>query len=48
MKLLQEKGLLSLAAGPRVLRFLPSFAASEEDMRIGAEKLAEVLKEAAI
>ena len=48
VKLLQEKGLLSLAAGPRVLRFLPSFAASEEDMRIGAEKLAEVLKEAAI
>jgi Ornithine/acetylornithine aminotransferase len=31
VKALQENGLLSLTAGPRTLRFLPSFAAEEKD-----------------
>lgn len=48
VKALQAAGLLSLAAGPRVLRFLPSFAASEEDIRLGAKKLAETLNGNAI
>lgn len=33
VKALQENGLLSLAAGPRVVRFLPSFAVTEETAR---------------
>ncbi|GHV29314.1 aspartate aminotransferase family protein [Synergistales bacterium] len=32
VKSLQKGGLLCLAAGPRVVRFLPSFAASSEDV----------------
>lgn len=32
VKELQKRGVLSLAAGPRVVRFLPSFAACEQDM----------------
>jgi acetylornithine/LysW-gamma-L-lysine aminotransferase len=40
---LQEKGLISLAAGPRVVRFLPSFAASFDDASRAAEILEEVL-----
>lgn len=31
VKALQAKGLLALAAGPRTVRFLPSFAASGAD-----------------
>ena len=37
VKALQENGLLSLAAGPRVVRFLPSFAVTEEIAREAAD-----------
>ena len=33
VKALQDNGLLSLAAGPRVVRFLPSFAVTKETAR---------------
>ncbi|MDO5562559.1 MAG: aminotransferase class III-fold pyridoxal phosphate-dependent enzyme [Synergistaceae bacterium] len=42
---LQENGVLALAAGPRVLRFLPSFAATERDGEEAAVKLEKTLKE---
>jgi acetylornithine/succinyldiaminopimelate/putrescine aminotransferase len=45
IKALQEKGVLSLAAGPRVVRFLPSFAAAREDMIKVAEIFGQTLKE---
>jgi acetylornithine/LysW-gamma-L-lysine aminotransferase len=45
VKRLQDRGLLSLAAGPRVVRFLPSFAASREDMDKAAQIFSEVLAE---
>ncbi len=36
VKALQENGLLSLTAGPRTLRFLPSFTAEEKDFEDAA------------
>ncbi|MDR1515597.1 MAG: aminotransferase class III-fold pyridoxal phosphate-dependent enzyme [Synergistaceae bacterium] len=43
VKALQRKGLLSLAAGPRVVRFLPSFAASPEDISLAVQIIGDVL-----
>ncbi len=45
VRALQEKGLLSLTAGPRTLRFLPSFAADEKDFEEAAQILADTLEE---
>ncbi len=44
VKALQENGLLSLTAGPRTLRFLPSFAAEEKDFEDAALILARTLE----
>lgn len=44
VKAMQTNGVLSLAAGPRVVRFLPSFAATEEDMRETARIFKETLE----
>jgi acetylornithine/LysW-gamma-L-lysine aminotransferase len=43
VKALQRKGLLSLTAGPRVVRFLPSFATSSEDISLATQIIGEVL-----
>ncbi len=43
VKELQKNGVLSLAAGPRVVRFLPSFAATEEDMAQVAQVFGKIL-----
>jgi acetylornithine/LysW-gamma-L-lysine aminotransferase len=45
VKKLQSKGLLSLSAGPRVVRFLPSFASTEEHVRRAADIFRGVLEE---
>jgi acetylornithine/LysW-gamma-L-lysine aminotransferase len=45
VKALQENGLLSLTAGPRTLRFLPSFAAEEKDFEDAVLILAKTLGE---
>jgi acetylornithine/LysW-gamma-L-lysine aminotransferase len=45
VKLLQSRGLLSLAAGPRVVRFLPSFAADFGDVASAVKIFGEVLEE---
>lgn len=45
VKALQNNGLLSLAAGPRVLRFLPSFVANEKDFEEATTILAKTLEE---
>lgn len=45
VKALQENGLLSLTAGPRTLRFLPSFAAEEKDFDDALLILAKTLEE---
>jgi len=47
VKNLQKNGVLSLPSGPRVVRFLPSFAATEEDMRQVAAIFGETLGELA-
>ena len=44
VKALQENGLLSLTAGPRTLRFLPSFAAEEKDFEDAALILSKTLE----
>lgn len=44
VRALQENGLLSLTAGPRTLRFLPSFAAEENDFEDAALILARTLE----
>ena len=44
---LQERGLLCLAAGPRVVRFLPSFAATPEAVDEAAAIFENTMKEAA-
>jgi len=44
VKALQENGLLSLTAGPRTLRFLPSFAAEGKDFEDAALILARTLE----
>lgn len=44
-KRLQTRGLLALAAGPRTVRFLPSFAADCEDVAQAAAIFAEVMEE---
>lgn len=43
VRAMQAKGLLALAAGPRTVRFLPSFAANSEDVRQATEIFAEIL-----
>ena len=45
VKRLQEKGLLSLVAGPRVVRFLPSFAVSSSDILEAADIFREAMEE---
>ncbi|MDO4988267.1 MAG: aminotransferase class III-fold pyridoxal phosphate-dependent enzyme [Synergistes sp.] len=45
---LQKKGLLALTAGPRVVRFLPSFAVTEDAAETAAEILAETMTEMTI
>lgn len=45
IRALQDKGVLSLAAGPRVVRFLPSFAAERDDMARVAEIFGSTLEE---
>ncbi|NLX84930.1 MAG: aspartate aminotransferase family protein [Synergistaceae bacterium] len=45
VKALQNNGLLSLTAGPRTLRFLPSYAADEKDFKDVALILAKTLEE---
>ncbi|MDD4159687.1 MAG: aminotransferase class III-fold pyridoxal phosphate-dependent enzyme [Synergistaceae bacterium] len=45
VKALQKNGLLSLTAGPRTLRFLPSFAAEEKDFDNAAMILKKTLEE---
>ena len=44
VKALQDRGVLALAAGPRVVRFLPSFAATEEEGDRVADRFAQVLE----
>lgn len=44
VRALQENGLLSLTAGPRTLRFLPSFAAEEKDFEEAALILEKTLE----
>ena len=44
VRALQENGLLSLTAGPRTLRFLPSFAAEERDFEEAALILEKTLE----
>ncbi len=43
VKSLQERGVLALPAGPKVVRFLPSFVAQESDFERAAQVLEEVL-----
>lgn len=45
VKALQAKGLLALAAGPRTVRFLPSFAASGADAAQAASIFTAVMEE---
>lgn len=45
VKRMQDMGVLSLPAGPSVVRFLPPFPAEENDFRKAADVLAEALKE---
>ncbi|MDR1885502.1 MAG: aminotransferase class III-fold pyridoxal phosphate-dependent enzyme [Synergistaceae bacterium] len=45
VKALQRRGLLSLAAGPRVVRFLPSFAANSNDVSDAIRIFGETLDE---
>lgn len=45
VRALQVKGLLSLAAGPRTVRFLPSFAATSADVALAVEIFRETLEE---
>lgn len=45
VKSLQLKGILSLTAGPRTLRFLPSFAANDDDFDEAARNLSDALEE---
>lgn len=45
VKTLQAKGLLALAAGPRTVRFLPSFAATEEEVARAAAIFHETMEE---
>ena len=44
VKALQANGLLALAAGPRTVRFLPSFAATPEDVAQAVNIFSETLK----
>jgi acetylornithine/LysW-gamma-L-lysine aminotransferase len=44
VRALQAKGLLALSAGPRVVRFLPSFASTSDDVSQAVEILGEVLE----
>ena len=44
LKGLQKNGLIALTAGPRVIRFLPSFAAEEKDFEKAALILAKTLE----
>ena len=44
VRALQDKGLLCLAAGPRVVRFLPSFAVTREAVCEAADIFEEVMK----
>ena len=44
---LQERGLLCLAAGPRVVRFLPSYAATPEAVDEASAIFENTMKEAA-
>jgi acetylornithine/LysW-gamma-L-lysine aminotransferase len=44
VKKLQNKGLLSLSAGPRVVRFLPSFASTEDHIRRATDIFRGVLE----
>jgi len=44
IKALQKNGVLSLAAGPRTLRFLPSYAATKDDMLKVTEILSKTLE----
>jgi acetylornithine/LysW-gamma-L-lysine aminotransferase len=43
VKALQAGGLLALTAGPRVVRFLPSFAATSEDVYRAVQIIGGVL-----
>lgn len=45
VKALQANGLLTLAAGPRTVRFLPSFAATERDLAEAADIFRTTLAE---
>lgn len=45
VRAMQAKGLLALAAGPRTVRFLPSFAANSEDVRQAVEIFAGIMVE---
>lgn len=45
VKALQKKGLLALPAGPRTIRFLPSFAATGGDVTQAAAILLETMEE---
>lgn len=45
VKMLQTKGLLALAAGPRTVRFLPSFVATSADIASAVEIFRETLRE---
>lgn len=47
VRALQQQGLLCLAAGPRVVRFLPSFAATKESIDEAAAIFENVMREAA-
>ena len=44
VKALQDRGVLALAAGPRVVRFLPPFAATEEEGDRVVDRFAQVLE----
>jgi acetylornithine/LysW-gamma-L-lysine aminotransferase len=46
VKKLQSEGLLSLTAGPRVVRFLPSFAATPEQVARAVEIFGRALETA--
>lgn len=47
VKALQDNGLLSLPAGPRVVRFLPSFAVTREAAEEGVEIFGRTMRELA-
>ena len=43
IKTLQDKGVLALAAGPQVLRFLPPFVAEEKHFKEVVQILKEIM-----